>query len=79
MYAKSHGDFGTSQGAGTDIHALRAADKSVNTERSAKDFDDGGSPLSSSEPREDCPSCLETSNSFEPPDEVKGDVARMVF
>jgi endonuclease I len=79
VYAKSHGDFGTNLGPGTDLHALRAADKSVNTERSAKDFADGGSQLSSAEPRDDCPSCLETSDSFEPPDEVKGDVARMIF
>jgi endonuclease I len=58
---------------------LRAADRSVNTERSAKDFADGGLALSSEDPREDCPLCLETSDSFEPPDAVKGDVARMIF
>lgn len=79
IYAKSHGNFGTSRGPGTDIHALRAADKSVNTERSAKDFAYGGSELSSADPREDCPLCRETSTTFEPPDEIKGDVARMLF
>ena len=79
VYAKLHGNFGTAEGPGTGIHALRAADKSVNTERSAKDFVDGGSQISSSKPREDCPLCLETDDSFEPPDEVKGDVARMIF
>ena len=77
VWAKSHGNFGTSRGAGTDIHALRPADKSVNTERSAKDFDNGGSVLSGS--AQDCPSCRETSDTFEPPDAVKGDVARMIF
>jgi serine protease len=79
IYAKSHGDFGTSAGAGTDIHAIRAADKSVNTERSSKDFAEGGTQLTSEEPRDDCPLCMETNSSFEPPDEVKGDIARMIF
>lgn len=79
IYAKSHGDFGTKEGPGTDIHALRAADKSVNAERSNKDFASGGTQLSNTEARDDCPQCLETDESFEPPDEVKGDVARMIF
>jgi len=79
VWAKSHGNFGTSMGPGTDIHALRPADKSVNGQRSAKDFDVGGAPINLEEPRKDCPLCRETANSFEPPDEVKGDVARMIF
>lgn len=70
---------GTSPGAGTDIHALRAADKSVNSERSSKDFAEGGTNLSGTNSRDDCPLCLETSNTFEPPDVVKGAVARMIF
>lgn len=79
IYAKSHGDFGTAPGPGTDIHALRAAETVVNAERSNKDFAYGGTQLSSSQARDDCPLCLETDESFEPPDEVKGDVARMIF
>lgn len=79
VYAKSHGDFGTTMGPGTDIHALRAADKSVNAERSNKDFATGGEQLSNEDARDDCPLCMETEVSFEPPDEVKGDVARMIF
>lgn len=79
IYAKSHGHFGTAIGAGTDIHALRASDKSVNNERGSKDFEIGGAQLSSTEPRADCPLCLETNTSFEPPNAVKGQVARMIF
>ncbi len=79
VWAKSHGNFGTTAGPGTDIHALRAADRSVNTERSAKDFDNGGLPLSGADSQADCPSCLETSTTFEPPNEVKGAVARMIL
>ena len=79
VWAKSHGYFGTTKGAGTDIHALRASDRTVNTERSSKDFAEGGSSLSNEDARGDCPSCLETAFTFEPPDEVKGSVARMIF
>jgi len=79
VWAKSHGDFGTSMGAGTDIHALRVADKTVNSERSSKDFNVGGTPLNKDEPQKDCPTCKETNNTFEPPDVVKGAVARMIF
>ncbi|WP_425023883.1 endonuclease I family protein [Planococcus ruber] len=72
-WAKSHGDFGTSRGAGTDIHHLRPTDVQVNGARGNLDFDYGGSKVSG------CDGCLRTANSFEPPDRVKGDVARMLF
>ena len=79
VWAKSHGNFGTSPGPGTDLHALRASDASVNADRSAKDFDNGGLALDGPGSASDCPACLEDADSFEPPDEVKGDVARMLF
>ncbi|WP_397443542.1 endonuclease I family protein [Planococcus sp. 107-1] len=72
-WAKSHGDFGTSRGAGTDIHHLRPTDVQVNGARGNLDFDYGGSSVSG------CDGCLRTASSFEPPDRVKGDVARMLF
>lgn len=72
-WAKSHGNFGTSRGAGTDIHHLRPTDVQVNGARGNLDFDYGGSKVSG------CDGCLRTANSFEPPDRVKGDVARMLF
>ncbi|MDI2587546.1 endonuclease [Psychrobacillus sp. NEAU-3TGS] len=72
-WAKSHGDFGTSKGPGTDIHHLRATDVQVNSARGNLDFDNGGSPVNG------CNGCLKTSNSFEPPNRVKGDVARILF
>jgi len=73
VWAKSHGDFGTSKGAGTDLHHIRPADVSVNSSRSNLDFDEGGSYHSVAT------SCRYDSNSWEPRDEVKGDVARMIF
>ncbi|WP_226582194.1 endonuclease [Halobacillus litoralis] len=73
VWAKSHGDFGTSMGAGTDLHHLRPTDVSVNSARGNLDFDNGGSAYY------DAPDTYSDGDSWEPRDEVKGDVARMVF
>lgn len=73
VWAKSHGDFGTSIGPGTDVHHLRPTDTTVNSTRSNKDFDNGGEPVDEAE------ECLTDSDSWEPRDAVKGDVARMIF
>ncbi|MBF4161144.1 endonuclease [Nocardioides acrostichi] len=73
VWAKSHGDFGTTNGPGTDIQHLRPADVQVNGTRSNLDFDEGGSAVSG------CSGCFYDADSFEPPDRVKGDVARMIF
>ncbi|MFG3254208.1 endonuclease I family protein [Streptomyces sp. NPDC048172] len=72
-WAKSHGDFGTATGPGTDIHHLRPTDVSVNSTRGSKDFDEGGEEL------EEAPGNFTDGDSFEPRDEVKGDVARMIL
>ncbi|MTD30797.1 endonuclease [Planomicrobium sp. YIM 101495] len=73
-WAKSHGDFGTSKGPGTDIHHLRPTDVQVNSSRGNLDFDNGGSSV----PR--CDECKRVNGqSWEPPNAVKGDVARMLF
>ncbi|GAA1605045.1 endonuclease I family protein [Actinoplanes couchii] len=73
VWAKSHGQFGTRTGAGTDLHHLRPEDVTVNSTRGNLDFDNGGSAVE-----------IATKNrmdrdSWEPRDEVKGDVARMIF
>ncbi len=73
VWAKSHGDFGTSMGAGTDLHHLRPTDVTVNSARGNKDFDNGGQAHS------ECTACKTDSDSWEPPNNVKGDVARMLF
>lgn len=73
VWAKSHGDFGTSKGPGTDIHHLRPTDVQVNSSRSNLDFDYGGNAVKG------CNECKSTKNSWEPPNDVKGDVARMLF
>lgn len=81
IWAKSRGDFGTAEGPGTDVHALRPLDNSTNSTRNNRGFDN-------------CSDCIDvydqwsnltgskrdnTEWSFEPRDEVKGDVARMMF
>ncbi|MFD2792785.1 endonuclease I family protein [Promicromonospora vindobonensis] len=73
VWAKSHGDFGTATGPGTDLHHLRPTDVQVNSIRGNKDFDNGGSQVSGA------PGNYTDSDSFEPRDEVKGDVARMIL
>ncbi|MBN3929975.1 endonuclease [Streptomyces verrucosisporus] len=73
VWAKSHGDFGTRTGPGTDLHHLRPTDVRVNSIRGNKDFDDGGSAVSGA------PGNYTDGDSFEPRDAVKGDVARMIL
>ncbi len=73
VWAKSHGGFGTSAPAGTDAHHLRPTDASVNSSRGNKDFDNGGQQHS------EATGCYYTSDTWEARDEVKGDVARMIF
>ena len=80
VWAKSHGNFGTSRPAGSDIHNLRPTDSQVNSIRGNKDFDEGGTLVSPG--RGYAPGSsfnYSDSNSFEPRDEVKGDVARILF
>lgn len=73
VWAKSHGDFGNTPPSGTDAHHIRPTDVQVNSTRGNLDFDEGGSPVSGA------PGCKVDTDSFEPRDEVKGDVARMIF
>ncbi|MBW6411356.1 endonuclease [Clostridium weizhouense] len=73
VWAKSHGNFGTKAGPGTDLHHLRPADVSVNSTRGNLDFDNGGVAHS------EATLCKYDNDSWEPRDSVKGDVARMLF
>ncbi|MFH8680543.1 endonuclease I family protein [Streptomyces lydicus] len=73
VWAKSHGDFGTATGPGTDLHHLRPADVSVNSTRGNKDFDNGGTEVG------EAPGNYTDGDSFEPRDADKGDVARMIL
>jgi endonuclease I len=72
-WPQSRGDFGTSNGPGTDVHHLRPEDVTVNSTRGSKDFDLGGSAVS------ECGDCWTDADSFEPRDSVKGDLARGIL
>ena len=72
-WAKSHGFPSDSFEAYTDIHHLRPTDISINSSRGNLDFDNSDSPLAES------PINSVDSDSFEPRDDIKGDVARMMF
>lgn len=73
VWAKSHGDFGNTPPAGTDAHHIRPSDVSVNSDRGNLDFDNGGTR------HDEATECYYDSDSWEPRDAVKGDVARMIF
>ncbi|WP_445946918.1 endonuclease [Shewanella sp.] len=73
VWAKSHGFPNSGQHAYTDLHHLRPADVTVNSTRGNKDFAMGGDVLA------EAPNNKSDSDSFEPANMVKGDVARMVF
>ncbi len=73
VWAKSHGDFGDNPPCGTDLHHMRPSDVSVNSDRGNKDFDNGGTQHS------EATGCYYDSDSWEPRDAVKGDIARSMF
>ena len=78
VWAKSRGDFGTTNGPGTDVHALRPVDVSTNSARNNRWFAASDKPYIDNDGETGC----KTSDDFwtwEPRDEVKGDVARMIF
>jgi endonuclease I len=75
VWPKSHGDFGTSMTkvAGTDLHALRPVDNTVNSARSDKDFSNAETS------HWECVECDVSADFWEPADDTKGDAARSVF
>lgn len=73
VWARSYGFPDEHQYAYTDIHHLRPTDKTVNSSRSNKAFDNGGNPQG------EAADTFTDSDSWEPRDSVKGDIARMLF
>ena len=82
VWAKSRGDFGTTLGAGTDVHHLRAADISTNSARSNRTFSEATEEyIDGSGTYQGATGSYTSSTEFiwKPRIEVKGDVARMIF
>lgn len=75
-WAKSHGDFGNNPPCGTDAHHIRPTDVTINSRRGNLDFDDGGTIYIDGDGNS---GCYVDNDSWEPRDEVKGDIARMLF
>jgi endonuclease I len=73
VWAKSHGNFEGLEPMYGDVHNLKPADASVNQDKSNKDFDNGGTQ------HPEATGCYYTSDTWEPRDEVKGDIARIIF
>jgi len=82
VWAKSFGNFGTVEGPGTDLHHLRAEDVSTNSARNNRSFDVSDVPYVDDKGMYQGTIASRMSNTswtWEPRDEVKGDVARMLF
>ncbi len=79
IWSQSHGDFGRKEGAGSDIHHLKPVLSKTNRSsgKSNKDFGEGGVELLFKDGS--TTHCHVSDSTFEPRDEVKGDVARMMF
>jgi endonuclease I len=73
VWAKSHGNFADVPPMDNDVHNLKPADASVNIDRSNKDFDNGG------QQHPEATGCYYTDSTWEARDEVKGDIARIIF
>lgn len=82
VWAKSRGNFGTRKGAGTDLHHMRAADVSTNSARNNRNFDYATTYYIDQSGNYSGATLSKTSTTawvWEPRDEVKGDIARMIF
>jgi len=73
VWAKSHGNFVDVMPMDGDVHNLKPVDASVNQDKSNKDYDWGGTQHS------EATGCKYTEYTWEPRDEVKGDIARIIF
>lgn len=73
IWPKSHGFPDQDDIAYTDVHNLKPADRSVNSSRGTKDYDYGG------QQHAEALNCLFDTDSWEAPNSVKGDIARIIF
>ena len=73
VWAKSHGDFTDMPPMYSDVHNLKPSASSVNQDKSNLDFDNGGVQ------HDVATGCYYTDSTWEARDEVKGDIARIIF
>jgi len=73
VWAKSHGNFADMPPMYSDVHNLKPSASSVNQDKSNLDFDNGGTQ------HDIATGCYYTDDTWEARDEVKGDIARIIF
>jgi hypothetical protein len=73
VWAKSHGSFTEILPMYSDVHNLKPCDASINNDRGNKDFDEGGVA------HQEAIGCYYTSSTWEPRDQDKGDIARIIL
>jgi len=73
-FPKSRSFNNSSWPAYTDLHHMRPEDRTVNSSRGDKDFKNGGTNSLA-----DAPLVKTAPGTWEPPDEIKGDIARGIF
>ena len=78
VWAKSRGDFGTDPGPGTDVHNLKPCNPTMNSLRSNRWFAECTEPVYLDGQFTGCYYST-TEWLWKPRDEVKGDVARIIF
>ena len=81
VWPRSLGNFGTSQGVGTDVHNLKPADGGLNSLRSNHEYDDLGSTGNAVNYNGSATGNTYNGSAglFEPRDKVKGDLARIIL
>ncbi len=79
IWSQSHGEFGREENAGTDAHHLYAVQGSMNGAKSNRFFDSCSEEGTTGKVDKGYGNYLCDNNYFEPRDEVKGDVARILF
>ncbi|NOJ71318.1 endonuclease I family protein [Paenibacillus alvei] len=77
VWAQHHGNFGRTRGIGSDLHNLKPEDVIVNRDRGHLDFDKTETQKSGENKYPNAPDTFKDGDSWEPRDEVKGDIARI--
>ncbi len=79
VWPKSFGFPNEKDTAYTDLHHIRPADRTINSNRNNRSFDYATEPFYDNNGQVETGCFKSTEWTWEPPDVVKGDIARMVF
>ena len=79
VWPKSFGFPNEKDTAFTDLHHIRPADRTINSNRNNRSFDYATEPFYDNNGQVETECFKSTEWTWEPPDVVKGDIARMVF